>query len=121
MVTVLLIFVVALTVLATLYAAGSARWGLEPVYIKSCWVPALLLGLTYVLRIPIMDRLSYAAALVFLLIPLASLIWTVIGFVLLASARERGSWMARLGLATMIASIPLLIMVVVLALDIWAS
>ncbi len=119
-VTAPVIFVVAPTVLVKLYAASSVRRGLEPAYIKSCWVPGLLLASTYVVRIPIMDRLSYAAALVLLLAPLASLIWTVIGFVLLASARERGSRLVPLRLAPIVASAPLHV-IVVLTLDIWAS
>lgn len=111
--------VVLLVVVVTLYVAGSLRWGLEPVFTKSCWIPVVLVLAAYVLRGPLMEQLGYAVVLVGLLIFLLSLVWTLIGVVLMASARQQGGRLDRLAAATVLASLPVLAAVVLLAIDAW--
>ena len=55
-----------------------------------------LLAVAWFLRRPLMEQLGYAAVLVGLLMFLVSLVWTLIGIVLMASAREQDRRLNRL-------------------------
>jgi hypothetical protein len=117
MVTLALIVLVLLAALVAFCVAVSLRWGLASAFTKSCWLPVVLLAAAYVFRNPLADRFGYALILVGLLIFLVSLIWTVVGLVLIYSSKEQGRPTGRLAAATLLASLPLLMVTAALAIE----
>ena len=90
----------------------SKLWTIELAYIRLCWVPLLLLSFIYAFRFPLTSKLSYAMLILPILIAFGSLILGIIGIVLIVSARQRLETRRGLIPATIIASVPGLLLFV---------
>lgn len=97
-------FVAAILVLALL--GFSRSFAVEAVYRRMAWVPIGALFVEAALWKPMTQHLSYFAVVPPLLTCLASLLLAVMGATLVASSRQRGENIVHLARATLVASIP---------------
>lgn len=109
--------VIFFAALVLLFFAASKRWGVERAYTWSCWLPASLLAAGYLLRRQLVEALSYAASLVALLIFVTSVVWTLMGLVLVVSLRQQRQKPGWLVPATMLAGLPAVVFIVLLLLE----
>lgn len=105
MVTVGLLICVLASLAVVLLLMRPKGSSLETVFLRMSWLPPIAL-LAQVILWPLLLRLSYAAVLPPLLTGIASLFLGVMGATLVAASRQRGEPGRQLLRATLIASIP---------------
>ena len=114
MITVALLCTVLVAALGFLFFFLTKIWSLEVSFVRVSWIPLAALLLEGVLFGYLMRALSYFAIAIPVLTCFASIFLTFIGATLSASARERGDRYAGLLRATIIASIPGALLVIVI-------
>jgi hypothetical protein len=102
----LLICTLATLLLVLLLLARPRNWSLEVIFVRMSWLPLLALIAEAALWKPLLRRLSYGAILPPLLTCIASLFFSIVGATLVAAARQRNEPDRNLVRATLVASIP---------------
>lgn len=117
MTTIALILLISILVLLALMVAASRVLQLDVIVVRTSWIPVAALVAQWIFREPLMSALSYGIVVLPLLTVGLGLFITTVGLTLLLSGRVEPERRRALSGATALAFLPVLLVVLVLAVQ----